>query len=121
MFGGMTYENPDIQKAIDKTFIAQQEKVVNQARFEAQQRENDRVELEAHATAERAKREAEGQAAAKTLMYQAEIDNIKQLNEALAQSNPTLLQLRQLEVERDRVTKWNGQYPAFYIGTPANG
>lgn len=37
MVGGMTYENPEIQKAIDKTFIAQQEKVVNLARFEAQQ------------------------------------------------------------------------------------
>src|SRR5678815_3906284 len=25
MFGGMTYENPAIQKAIDETFVAQQE------------------------------------------------------------------------------------------------
>ena len=58
MFGGMTYENSEIQKAIDKTFIAQQEKVVNQVRFEAQQRENDRSELEAEAIAEKARKSA---------------------------------------------------------------
>jgi len=31
MFGGMTYENPEIQKSIDQTFIAQQLKVVSEA------------------------------------------------------------------------------------------
>lgn len=60
MFGGMTYENGEIQKAIDNTIIAQQLKVVNEARFAAQKRENDRVELEANATAERARRIAAG-------------------------------------------------------------
>ena len=48
MFGGMTYENPDIQKAIDQTFIAQQLKTVSLAKFEAQQKENERIELEAN-------------------------------------------------------------------------
>src|SRR6478609_11859023 len=47
MFGGMTYENPEIQKSIDQTFIAQQLKVVSDAKFQAQQKENDRLELEA--------------------------------------------------------------------------
>jgi hypothetical protein len=36
MFGGMTYENPAIQKSIDETFIAQQLKVVAEAKHEAQ-------------------------------------------------------------------------------------
>jgi SPFH domain / Band 7 family len=35
MFGGMTYENVEIQKAIDNTVIAQQLKVVNEAKWEA--------------------------------------------------------------------------------------
>src|SRR6266436_3328880 len=39
MFGGMTYENPQIQKAIDETFVAQQLKVVSDAKFQAQQKE----------------------------------------------------------------------------------
>ena len=33
MFGGMTYENPEIQKSIDQTFIAQQLKTVSLAKF----------------------------------------------------------------------------------------
>jgi hypothetical protein len=53
MFGGMTYENPEIQKSIDATFIAQQLKVVAEAKFQAQQKENDRPELEAQGTAEK--------------------------------------------------------------------
>ncbi len=44
MFGGMTHENAAIQKAIDETVIAQQLKVVSEAKFSAQQRENDRIE-----------------------------------------------------------------------------
>ena len=36
MFGGFTYENIAIQESIDKTFIAQQEKVVAAAQLEAQ-------------------------------------------------------------------------------------
>lgn len=117
MFGGMTYENRDIQKAIDKTFIAQQEKVVNQAKFEAQQRENDRIELEATATAEKARRIAMGEADAKKTTAMAEAQSIREVNKALAeaQANPLILQFKQLEVEKARVEKWGGAYPQTYI------
>jgi hypothetical protein len=117
MFGGMTYENPEIQKSIDKTFIAQQEKVVNQARFEAQQRENDRVSLEASATAEQARRKAEGEADAKKLIASAEAESIRQVNKALAEmpQNSLLLQLKQMDVEKARVEKWTGAYPQYYL------
>lgn len=117
MFGGMSYENPEIQKAIDKTFIAQQEKVVNQARFEAQQRENDRVELEAQATAEKERRTAQGQADAKKLIAAAEAEAIRDVNKALAESqqNPLILQFKQLDVEKARVEKWSGNYPQTFL------
>ncbi len=119
MFGGMTYENGEIQKAIDNTIIAQQLKVVNEARFDAQRRENDRVELEAHATAERARRIAAGEADAKKINAAAEAQAIREVNAALAEAkeNPLLYQLRSLEVERARVQQWNGQYPNYYVGT----
>jgi regulator of protease activity HflC (stomatin/prohibitin superfamily) len=119
MFGGMTYENSEIQKSIDNTVIAQQLKVVNQARFEAQQRDNDRVELEANAIAERARRIASGDADAKKIAALAEAQSIREVNKALAEArqNPLLYQLRALEVERARVDHWNGQYPAYFVGT----
>ncbi len=119
MFGGMTYENGEIQKSIDNTIIAQQLKVVNEARFVAQQRENDRIELEANATAERARRIAAGEADAKKIAAAAEAQAIREVNAALAEAkeNPLLYQLRSLEVERARVQQWNGQYPNYYVGT----
>ena len=118
MFGGMTYENPEIQRSIDQTFIAQQQKVVSEAKFEAQKKENERIELEANATAEKARREAQGQADARTTAAKAEAESIRMINAAAqeAQSNPLLLQLKSLEVEKARVEKWDGRYPQWWMG-----
>ena len=118
MFGGMTYENPAIQKAIDDTFIAQQLKVVSEAKFEAQKKENERVELEATATAEKARREAQGQGEARKLAAAAEAEAIREVSRALgeAQQNPLLLQMRQLEIEKARVERWDGKYPQWFFG-----
>ena len=125
MFGGMTYENPAIQKAIDETFIAQQLKVVAEAKFEAQKKENDRIQLEAEANAEKARREAQGQSEARKLTAAAEAEAIREVSRALgeAQQNPLLLQIRQLEVEKARVERWDGKYPTWFFGagaTPPN-
>jgi hypothetical protein len=119
MFGGMTYENVEIQKSIDNTIIAQQLKVVNEAKWDAQQRDNDRVTLEANAIAERARRIASGEADAKKIAADAEAQSIREVTKALAdaQQNTLLYQLRALEVERARVEHWNGQYPSWYMGT----
>ena len=122
MFGGMTYENPAIQKSIDETFIAQQLKVVSEAKFEAQKKENERIELEANATAEKARREAQGQADARTTAAKAEAEAIHVINAAAqeAANNPLLLQLKSLEVEKARVEKWDGRYPQWWMAG-ANG
>ena len=122
MFGGMTYENGEIQRAIDNTVIAQQLKVVNEAKWEAQQRDNDRVTLEANAIAERARRIAAGDADAKKIAAAAEAQAIRDVNKALAEAgqNPLLYQLRSLEVERARVDKWNGQYPDYLLQAGAS-
>jgi hypothetical protein len=124
MFGGMTYENPEIQRSIDQTFIAQQQKVVSEAKFEAQKKENERIELEANATAEKARREAQGTADARMMAAKAEASAIREINKAAqeAQSNPLLLQLKQLEVEKARVEKWDGRYPQWWMaGAGAGG
>jgi hypothetical protein len=121
MFGGMTYENPQIQKAIDETFVAQQLKVVSEAKFQAQQKENDRLVLEANGTAEKARREAQGQADARKAAAAGEAEAIRLINSAATegQQNPLLLQLRALEVEKTRIEKWDGRYPQMWLG--ANG
>src|SRR5204863_125604 len=121
MFGGMTYENPEIQKSIDATFIAQQLKVVSEAKFEAQKKENERIELEANAVAEKARREAQGLADARKLTAAAEGAAIREVNSALneTQQIQLLSQLKTLEVEKARVEKWDGKYPTYFMGSGA--
>ena len=123
MFGGMTYENPEIQKSIDQTFIAQQLKVVTEAKFEAQKKENDRMELEAEGVAEKARREAQGQADARKTSAAGEAEAIRLINSAAleAQQNPLLLQLKALEVEKARIEKWDGRYPQMWLGASGTG
>jgi hypothetical protein len=118
MFGGMTYENPEIQKAIDQTFIAQQLKVVAEAKFQAQKKENERLELEAQGMAEKARREAMGQADARKTAAAGEAEAIRSINTAAleAQQNPLLLQLKTLEIEKARIEKWDGRYPQMWLG-----
>lgn len=118
MFGGMTYENPAIQKSIDDTFIAQQLKVVSAVKLEAQLKDNERVQLEAEGLAVKARQEAKGLADARTLAAQAEAGAIREINKAAqeAQSNPLLLQLKTLEVEKARVERWDGRYPQWWMG-----
>jgi hypothetical protein len=111
MFGGMEYENEDIQKAIDATFINQQEKVNAAALLEAQSGKNERIKSEANALAEAARVKAQGEA-----------DGIESINKALAKAanNPQLIQLRQLEVDMKRAGVWNGVYPTTVAGSGAN-
>lgn len=116
-FGGMTYENPKIQDSIDQVFISQQLKDVNQAKLEAQQKENERVELEANATAERARREATGLADAKMIAAKAESESLALLSKAVKDAGPSIFQLRGLEIEKARVDKWNGAYPTYMMST----
>ena len=123
MFGGMTYENPEIQKSIDQTFIAQQLKVVAEAKFEAQKKENERMELEAQGIAEKARREAQGLADARKTSAAGEAEAIRLINTAAteAQQNPLLLQLKTLEVEKARIEKWDGRYPQMWFGANGTG
>lgn len=136
-FGGFTYENNDIQVAIDKTFIAQQEKTVSAAQLAAQGDKNKRIELEAIAVAEAAKTKAAGEAEGKKLIYRAEADGkalgftaeaggITAVNEALAKANqnPQLLELKRIEVDLEKARRWNGAMPNWYwsgSGDKGNG
>ena len=122
MFGGMTYENPAIQKSIDETFIAQQLKVVAEAKHEAQKRENERIELEALAQAERGRREAKGLADSRLIAAEAEAESIHKIHQATmeAQSNPLFLQMKSLELEKARIERWDGRLPQWWLGGGTN-
>lgn len=113
MFGGFAYEQPNIQKAIDETFIAQQEKVRTEAAFEAQGKVNERLELAARAEANQHRELAKGKADAMLIAAEAEAAAIQKVAEATkaADGDPLFLKLKQLEVDVQRLTKWDGKYP----------
>ncbi len=114
MFGGFAYEQPEIQKAIDETFVAQQEKVRTAAAFEAQGKINEKLELAADAEANTERKLAQGKADAVLIAAEAEAQAIQKVAEATkaAGGDPLFLQLKQLDVDIQRMTKWDGKYPS---------
>ena len=111
-FGGMTYENVDIQKAIDNTFVAQQEKVVAAAKLAAQTDINGKSNSAAMQDKANAVLLAEGQAQAIRLVSEAAKE---------AASNPAFLRLRELEVQGKQIERWNGVTPTTLIEGGATG
>jgi hypothetical protein len=127
-FGGMTYENPDIQKAIDRVFIAQQEKNVANALLVAQKDVNAKSESAtqqeransitlATGQSEAIRLVAEATAKGNLLKAQADASGIEAVNKATkeAAENPLFLQVRKLDVQVKMYDKWNGAVPATLI------
>lgn len=105
MFGGMSYENPNIQAAIDNVFVAQQEKNISLAKFDAQKKENERIVLASEGLAKQRQVESEAEAKA-----------ITALTQAVANGGSNYLQLKSLEVQLKQTEKWNGQLPTVTSG-----
>lgn len=133
MYGGLTFENAEIQKAIDESAKAAQLKVAAEAKREAQEVENKRLRLEAEGKAEAAKLEAKGraeaaaltaeaEAGAKAAVAEAEARAVRALAEArayeaekAAESPDVYVRLRQLEAEGQRWKQWDGKFPAQWL------
>lgn len=118
MVGGFSYDNPGIQKAIDDTVIAQQQKNVAAAKLAAQSDVNKQIEQEAEAKAKALERQGQAEAANKLYLAKAEADGLREVTKAVneAQQNPLLLQLRALDVQKARWEKWNGVMPQWQMG-----
>lgn len=116
-FGGFEYENEKIQSAIDGTFVAQQEKVTNKARLDAQHDANERIKSEAEATAEAARLKAKGEADGKLSVFNAEAQGLQAVNKALSEANqnPALVELKRIDVQKLQAERWDGHYPAWYM------
>jgi len=141
MVGGLSYDNPEIQKAIDEAAKSSQLKVSAEARREAQEVENKTVKLAAEGKAQALRLEAEARAQAALTQADANA-RIRQLNAAAeaqairtvadakahevqkATESPTVyLQLKSLDMEIERWKRWDGKYPAYLVqfGAAANG
>lgn len=119
MFGGFSYENAEIQSAIDKVFISQQLKNTTKATLEAQDSINEKLISEAKATASAAKEKAQGVAEANVIEAKGKADALTLEAEALAkaQNNPLFVEIRKLRIQEEFNTKWDGKLPTQYIGS----
>lgn len=116
--GGFVYKDKSIIDTMVKVFNAEQQKSIAIAESEAQRERNKAVVFE-----------STGKADAILKTKQAEADGIKLLADAKiyevekAKSGDPLVyvQLKQLELQRELLQKWDGKYPLYFMGTSGSG
>lgn len=112
-FGGFTYNNKEIQAAIDKVFQAQQDKAVAKAEFDAAQERKNALQAKGEGEASQKVAAAQGEADAIKLVADAKAYELKQLQE-----NPeAYLALKQFEIQTKMYSTWNGQMPTYLMGS----
>jgi hypothetical protein len=133
MLGGLTFDNPEVQKAIDDAAKSAQLKVAAEAKRAAQEVENKTLLLAAEGKAAAAKRDAqskvevelvkaEGEAKVRLCAVEAEADAARKMAEAKAyeaqkatEAPEMYVRLKLLEVEMLRLKQWDGRYPAYLL------
>lgn len=129
-FGGFTYENPDVQTAIDRVFEAQQDQNVAIAEAEAQGQRNEAVRLTAEGKAEALRLEAEGKKDAAIAEAEGEAQAIQTVADArkyeleqLTANPETYIALRRLELVETQLSTWDGRYPTslMQMGSGSEG
>jgi hypothetical protein len=102
--GGFIYRDPSIMKTMVEVFNAEQQKSKEQAQLDAQMIANKRLLGEREAEADGIKL----------------VSDAKQYEAQQAKDNLELyVQLKQLEIEKERAAKWDGRYPVYYM--PSGG
>ena len=110
--GGFIYKDKSIMDTMVRVFNAEQEKAIATAGFQAQQEKNKAVFSE-----------AEGRAKALLTERQAEADGIKLVADAKVyeiekakQDAEVYLALKRIELEKQKLEKWDGQFPTYFLG-----
>jgi SPFH domain / Band 7 family len=133
MLGGLTFENQEIQKAIDESAKASQLKVAAEGKRALQEVENKTLLLAAEGKAIAAKRDAEGRLAVELVRIESEAkirireaegqaEAIKRVADAKAyeamkasEQPEAYMRLRLLETEMQRWKTWDGRYPQYVL------
>jgi len=128
LFGGFNYENPEIQKSIDKVFQGQQDEEVAKAEAKAAEQRKEALRLKGEGIAQQKIAEAEGLKEAAIAQAEGEAEAIKKVADAkayelekLSQNPEAYMSLKQLEIEMMRLEVWDGKYPIYYLGGKQEG
>lgn len=110
--GGFIYKDKTIIETMVKVFNAEQERSIAVAATNAQQERNKAVILK-----------AQGEADALMKTKKAEADGIRMVAEArnyelekAKQDMLSYMKLKQLELQKELLGKWNGAYPHYFMG-----
>ena len=103
--GGFIYKDVKIQDKMVELFNAEQEKSIADAMAGA-------AKSKADGLANAVKSEAEGRAESIRSIADAKAYEIEKANKDL----PTYLKLKTLEIEQERVKKWDGIFPRYFMG-----
>lgn len=110
--GGFVYKDPSIGAKIVEVFNAEQEANIARAATQAQVEHNKKIQLK-----------AEAESRALLTQRKAEAEGILAVAEARKQEtdvvrgNPDVyVTLRRMELERDKIGRWNGSFPSFFMG-----
>jgi regulator of protease activity HflC (stomatin/prohibitin superfamily) len=114
--GGFVYKDKTILDTMVKVFNAEQEKLIAIAASNAQKERNRAVVLK-----------AEGQADAVLKVKKAEAEGIKLVADARvyelqkgAEKIEAYVKLRQLELQKQLLERWDGQFPRYFMGSGNN-
>jgi hypothetical protein len=105
LVGGFTYDDKEIQDAINKVFVAQTMKEANEAALAAQDALNKKDMSAKQNARDMVIVEKEGEAA-----------GITKVAQAIAAAGPVYIQNKQLEVMAEGIKRWNGTPPQVMGG-----
>jgi hypothetical protein len=133
MLGGLTFDNPEVQRAIDDAAKSAQLKVAAEAKRAAQEVENKTLLLAAEGKAAAAKRDAEskvevelvkaqGEAKVRLCAAEADAETYRKVADAkvyeaqkAAEAPDLYLRLKLIDMETARLKQWDGRYPAYLL------
>lgn len=110
--GGFIYKNPTIQDKLVAVFNAEQEQNIRKAEFQAQDQKNKTINAAAEGAAKALLTEKGAEAKGIQLVADAKAYEISKAKE----NSEAYLTLKQLEITKSLISKWNGVYPQYFIG-----
>jgi len=114
--GGFVYKDKSIMDTLVKVFNAEQEKNVAIAEANAQQERNKKIQFEAEAKAKAVVTEKEAEAKGIRSVAEAKFYEIEKARENLE----FYMKLKQIEVQKAQLEKWNGEFPKYMMGGSPN-
>ena len=110
--GGYVYKDTKIRDMMVEVFNAEQGAAIARAGTETQREKNKAIELAGEAEATRTLRVRKAEADGINLVATA-----RQREVELAKANPeAYIVLKRLELEREKLTRWDGKFPTYWMG-----